>query len=76
MRIGRLLAFCALLFVTVSASGKDDVITVSQANSLVRLVLQHERIQVTSPYCELEHIDLRPVIIRTPRQPPHSAFMS
>lgn len=58
MRGGRRLV--AILFTCLAvgdALGQQATITASEAESLVRVVLRHERIRLSSRYCELEQMD-------------------
>jgi len=48
---------CVLICAISSALGQARTISASEAKSLVRVVLKHDRIKIASRYCSLEQID-------------------
>jgi hypothetical protein len=51
-----LLAAIVFLYAAGSAFGQQRAITVAQAESLVRVVLKHQRLEMPSRYCEMHEM--------------------
>ncbi len=49
--------FCIVFGAVASALGQAETISSSEAKSLVRVVLRHEKVRLSSPYCTFEQID-------------------
>ena len=52
-----LLAVFLFCFTAWTALGQQATITVTEAESLVRVVLRHEKVRFSPRYCELERLD-------------------
>jgi len=58
MRAVRQLIVFALAFLAVgSIDSQEPSISVAEAKSLVAIVLRHQQFPLSSPYCEIEHLD-------------------